>query len=507
MSKKLSIILLAGLLGLFTASSVMAWDFGDGANFLSRVEPWGKTAGTILNPEGKGDALMFPYFDVRTYGTGTKEQQTYFCIINEDTTFTAAGLVAKIKFHEWDKSEDIFDAFIWLSKGDAWCAYIDRNPTTNYGRIFSSDSVVSNWSATTFTLNPTLAAGWDFLWPSGYPAISSNQMGYFTVIGVEKTEPKVNPASPTQVTRGYQGVLDVPNTLWGYAYIVRVADGVAAGYRATAFANFNRSNWTLFPEQLGSEKPDWMDCEDTLDAIEVNLSKTWVQAGYDVEDVIGGKFSVVFTFPTKYHHYLGRPYYSAKNTIGGDPLWPLPDPYPPTRPWSGTKIGGYHANRPETVTIYIWDRLEVKIPPQWWSPAGVQGFPYEVTILGLYKSTTLPVLPATGIRDNIAVSTQGYETGYVQVNFPNGAPAGTPINVPLGAVWGTPWALPTPPIGNVRQPQPLTAAVGFQYGSVNFRTYLGLPVIALSIQEFQNGAVGGWYGEILPTVFSIGWIP
>ena len=46
----------------------------------------GNTAGTILNPEGKGDVLLFPYYDVRSFNG--KANAFYFFIINDSNLNT-----------------------------------------------------------------------------------------------------------------------------------------------------------------------------------------------------------------------------------------------------------------------------------------------------------------------------------------------------------------------------------------------------------------------------------
>ncbi len=466
MSKKLLIMLTVALTGLFIASSVMAYDMGDIAN---RFRASTNDAGTIINPEGEGDALIFPYYDVRTYGTGTKEQDTYFCIINSDIKVTSGGVAAKIRFREWDKSMEVFDAEIWLSKGDVWCAAITRNTTSGYAKITSSDYVITGYTSVpcgtdqNFTLSTPLSAGFDFFWPTGYPAISSNLMGYWEVIGSERTEPKAYtvPGTTTiKVTRLAPSACDAPNTLAGYAYIVRVVDGVAAGYTATAFANFYTLG-TLFTG-TGTTSPDLASAEDTLDQIEFLLSKYYVYAGYSVEDIIGGKFSLIMTFPTKHFHFDSKPYWSAKAS-----------PY--NRPWTVT-----HMNGLETISLKICDRNENCLSGGWWSPPGASaGLPYEVSILGLYAGTP-PTVPAAGIRDNVAASTSGFQAGWIAVDF-------THTNN---------WNVPV-----------LLGITYFGWFDLEFTKYYGLPVIALAMQEFQNGAVGGWYGEILPSFYRVHWDP
>jgi len=244
MSKKLLITILAIVVGLF-ATSAFAYDFGDIAYLNRNQGVTGHTAGVVVNPEGKGDLLIFPYYDVRPIGTNA--QETWFAVINEETGDTVGGTVCKLRFLEWDKSEEVFDAEIWLSRSDVWVGVLTQSSPTK-AKIYSPDYVVTAFDVNTFTLTTPLAAGFEFPGPPIGSANMDNRMGYFYVIGSERTFSKATPGtSPLKVSR-YQTLAerDCPNIIMGYAYIVRVADGVALGYNATAIANFSKNQGSLF---------------------------------------------------------------------------------------------------------------------------------------------------------------------------------------------------------------------------------------------------------------------
>ncbi len=61
MSKKFKWTVISLLMSLCLASVGFAWDYGESAYWLSPI-PY---SGLVLNPEGKGDLLIFPYYDVR----------------------------------------------------------------------------------------------------------------------------------------------------------------------------------------------------------------------------------------------------------------------------------------------------------------------------------------------------------------------------------------------------------------------------------------------------------
>lgn len=482
MSKRLKLTVIGLLMSLFLVSAVWAQqdvtpfrDFGGIAN-ATRVE--GISAGLVLNPEGKGDLLIFPYYDVRTINS--KNQDTLFMIINETTnTYTSPtnhhGVAAKLRFREWDKSEEVFDADIWLSDNDVWVGVVRLNATTNIANIWSSDWVIYDFTADYFIVKKLLdnsGAGYDFITqnitftlPSGWTKEKMTQLGYFEVIGEERTETKVSTTYPDRVYRldestedaGYQ-YPDCPNSLMGTAYILRSADGVAMGYNATAFANFSVNNRSLFVAP-GSLNPQLSSAEDTLDQLEFQLSKEDIFGAYSIESSIAGKASLIITFPTKHYHYdanrnrivtSNNPYLAAKENDG------------------------------EVITVTIYDRNENKITPDksWWSPPPTippLSLPYEVNICGFYAGTS----PTIAGRDNVAFPTSTFDSGWVWVWFGD-------------AAHGSRTAFPI-------------LIDDFQYFGNRFSQYNGLPALALQVQEFSNTSAGGYYGEISDAWYEVEW--
>ena len=199
--------------------------------------------------------------------------------------------------------------------------------------------------------------------------------GYFEVIGEERTVCKatlLTDAAITTVDRLVDksaSVVDVPNQLTGYFYLVNVIDGVAFGYNATAIANFNRTGHFVGVSPAGSlfvgpgqEKPDLSDCEDTLDQLEFVLSKYKVSQGYTIESNIAAKFSAVVTFPTKHFHFAKTsPYSINSNSLS----YSVHDIDVRGEPWTVKT-----ANSKEAISLTIWDRNEHPFtpPPDWESP-------------------------------------------------------------------------------------------------------------------------------------------
>ncbi len=450
----------------------------------------GHTAGTILNPEGRGDVLIFPYYDVReVYGKG---QNTLFTIINDDSDCEAsecnAGMAARLRFREASKGEEVFSTDIWLSRGDVWVGVIthDASVSLPYGaRIMSPDWVITGSSGDAFVLGTPFNNGYDFPNTFYVPAGSSNLMGYFEVIGQERTYDRGTSAQMgSQVTR-LTGNADAPNHLMGTAYIVRVADGLSFAYNATAVANFSRNKGSLFSGP-NSPSPTLMDCEDTLDQLEFPLSKKEVFAGYSVEDSIGAKFSLIITFPTKNFHFCGKPDYTLKGDPSAScaPTYPLGSPFNPTLvSWVGYGYFTAGSGAGEQIDLTLFDRDQYRagpIPPCFLSACPLPippGLPWGLNMIGLYPG--VGAIPGQGFRDNVAFYTGVFQSGFIGIIFP-----------------GT---------GHI---QPLNPKITkFQHFDMPFGAYEGMPVIGVALQEFQNSNVGGFYGDTWDVFYKTKWVP
>jgi len=448
----------------------------------------------IVNPEGKGDALIFPYYDVRTL-TG-KAQTTLFMIINESATGgeegADVGLIARIGFREWDKSIEVLDFSIYLSDEDVWIGQLTLNPVTGVANIKSPDYVVVDADGSFFYLSKAFdftTGGQDFLPnninytpPPGVTKSDLTQMGYFEVIGQERTDRKITAVSGNSPNTGqpYTGRvartgLDFPNNMMGGAYILRVTDGVAMGYNATALANFALNIGSLF-FGVATDQPTLANAEDTLDQVEFVLSKEDIFGAYSIEAEIGATASLLITFPTKHFHYNNEPT-GCRTRIAG----------------SNNPFEAACENGGEEIQATIWDRNEIKktittgfVSPQ--PPGDKVSLPYEVNIIGFYLGTTspTPVNSFFGVgRDNIAFPTGTFTSGWAWIWFAD--------------------ALPGPAI-TAKFAIPISIDLYQFFGNV-FNAYEGLPALSLQLQEFFNGAAGGFYGEISEAWYEVEWFP
>ncbi|MGQ9777500.1 MAG: hypothetical protein ACUVQ9_09850 [Thermodesulfobacteriota bacterium] len=302
---------------LFILLIIPAHSFSEDINELAYKNRFLLKAGTVLNPDGVGDCLIFPYFDIRK--VEEVNQSTEIIIENS----SAYGIVARLRLRDGFWGRELFTTDIWIPSEGQWSARIVVDETGQNGKVYSNDPVVVNHNYKYFYTSSTLV--------EGSPFITKNMKkdrqdflfyGYIELIGSEKTSP-LN--SDGRVERLSSSERDCPNTLTGRATIMR-SNGSSSGYEALAIGNFSRGQGSLF-RSTKSSHPDLSDCEDTLDQLEFQLSKWEIYASFINNPSTGEKTSLIITFPTRQFHYkkngqriykLNNPFTSSKETNGGE---------------------------------------------------------------------------------------------------------------------------------------------------------------------------------------------
>ncbi len=375
MKRTFCLILTLSFLILFLPLNSFSQDINDLA-YENRIH---LKAGTIWNLEGKGDCLIFPYFDVRKVGNST--QVTSITIENTGDY----GIVAKLRFRDWQRGAEIFSRDIWIPSAGTWSATVQSNEEGTNAIIYSWGDVIFRADGNAFYFTNDLINGASFskkyLWRKGS---NLNLYGFLEVIGEEKTSPtnvggKVNRLSPSE--------RDCPNTLKGSLTITRVEEGAVMGYDAVAIGNFSRGQGSLFRFQ-GSQYPRLDQCEDTLDQIDFQLSKWEIFGPFSISPSNQGRASLIVTFPTKHFHYdrLGRRVNKINN------------PFKALR-----------ENQDEDILT----TLSSEAPP--FSIDSRMSLPYSVNVVGLYREEPETL---SGV-DNLFLPTFSYETGVVKLTSEN----------------------------------------------------------------------------------------
>src|SRR3981189_2086075 len=121
---------------------------------LAGVGAWGVTGAADavnVNPNGLGQALIYPYYTVNADAAGN----AYNSLLSVVNTTNSAKAV-KVRFLEGKNSREVLDFNLFLSKYDVWTAAIIPS-SSGGGRIVSFDK------SCTLPPNTFLAAGVDFV--------------------------------------------------------------------------------------------------------------------------------------------------------------------------------------------------------------------------------------------------------------------------------------------------------------------------------------------------------
>src|SRR5438093_5701832 len=88
-----------------------------------------------VNPDGLGQALIYPYYT--TQGTGTLGSVAPYNSLLSVVNSTNSGKVVKVRFLEGKFSHEVLDFNLWLSAHDVWTTAII--PSGTGAGIFTSD--------------------------------------------------------------------------------------------------------------------------------------------------------------------------------------------------------------------------------------------------------------------------------------------------------------------------------------------------------------------------------
>jgi hypothetical protein len=209
----------------------------------------GAVAGTAQavyqNPNGLGQALIFPYYTVQSVGGNA--YNTYMSIVNT----TSQGKAVKVRFREGKNSREVLDFNLYLSPNDVWTAALvpADATTTSPARLLSSDT------SCTFPQIP--AAGVDFrnfqytgaLADAAGTGLERTREGYAEVIEMSTvtgtlltaiTHVNDVPANCAAVRVNPLGTANMAAPTGGLAgsyTLINVANGADMGGDATALAN------------------------------------------------------------------------------------------------------------------------------------------------------------------------------------------------------------------------------------------------------------------------------
>jgi len=120
---------------------------------LSALGVTGAANAVSVNPDGLGQALVYPYYTVRD--TGLLVGAPYNSLLSVVNS-TASAKAVKVRFLEGKNSREVLDFNLYLSPKDVWTAAIIPSPGAGTGAsIFTADKSCTTPTVSSDAANPT----------------------------------------------------------------------------------------------------------------------------------------------------------------------------------------------------------------------------------------------------------------------------------------------------------------------------------------------------------------
>ena len=448
---------------------------------LGALSGMGAAEAVNLNPEGLGQALIYPYYTVRNTANGFA-YNTLISVVNT----TASAKAVKVRFLEGKASKEVLDFNLFLSHSDVWVANIFQ--TANGAAVTSNDNScilpsqlppVSVVSVTPGGI-PTFTGGQPFVnfaysSDGADSSLDRTREGYVEILEMatfaddsttailvthnSSGQPNCSDLTEADATRDQ---LTPQGGLFGGLTLINVGDGSAYSQDATALDFvFDGPVYHVAGEvapTLNEVSPatsvvvangqaiitDWGSSPRPIDAVSAVLMHDQVMNEYATDASLLANTDWIVTMPTK----------NAYVVAGTGSAVP-----PFQRNFNGTK------GACDDIAIDFWDREEKKnttpggfSPPQ---PGVTAALCWEANVI-TFKSAG--VLGSTN-SNFLDVNGKGFINGWARLNF----------IFPSAKLVG----------GNTTQVLISTGGATLN-GSAATATYAGLPVVGFAVQSYNN---------------------
>ena len=458
----------------------------------------GAADAVMVNPNGLGQVLIYPYYTVRSpAGAGLASYNTLLSIVNTTTSTKAV----KVRFREGKASAEVLDFNVFLSPKDVWTAAVtplgsgqpgvSGTPPLPGAQIETSDR-----SCTIPNFLPNVPVPFRSGAYEG-DAVKDNTLdrlmeGYFevfemavydntSVVGINAKHSKGVPADCSKVTNASAtlGVLPPDGGLFGGATLINVLTGDAFTEDATALVQFTD---TGAYSDTGVDTPNFSNASPSIGAavsavgsivsgafttgvlqpekaVTLALQKQTVLNEFVGEAATLSGTDWVVTFPTK-HHFVTSALAVA--------------------PFS-TKLSA--AGSCDNVTLDTWDREETPVTPGGPdfspspSPAGF-ALCWEANIVSFKATGGSSIANVLGSGNSYTVGT-GFTSGWARLTFDKT----TALLVPDVANEYNTWSIP--------------AAVT----DITDSTFYGLPTVGFAVQTFVNGTLSDSAGKLVQSSY------
>ena len=297
---------------------------------LSALGVTGAANAVSVNPDGLGQALIYPYYTVRDQVLGAPFN-SLLSVVNS----TASAKGVKVRFLEGKNSREVLDFNLYLSAKDVWTAAVI--PTTDGAGIFTADKSCTNPVVSSSSASPTVFVNFAYSGSNDDKAGTSldrTREGYVEIIemgnllGATATAVThvngVPPASPL-CSLPNASADTVPGTggLFGSMVLINVLKGEDFAIDPTALEGFS-STALWFPPgdinpNLAKVNPktsvvvtgsnvfitDWATSTNTVDPVSAVLMHNNVYNEFVLDAATKSGTDWVVNFPTKNYYYSG----------------------------------------------------------------------------------------------------------------------------------------------------------------------------------------------------------
>jgi hypothetical protein len=452
---------------------------------LGALGATGAAQAVSVNPDGLGQALIYPYYTVRESATGAAFS-SLLTVINS----TASAKAVKVRFLEGKNSREVLDFNLYLSKKDVWVAAVV--PTATGGGVFTPDLSCTTPKVSDDALNPTPFVNYAYTGSAADGADASEDRtreGYVEII--EMGNIITDTADPDSVYNSVTHVAGVPactglsdaatsaatvtgnGGLFGTMSLINVNFGMDASYDAIALDNFSSIPLWNPP---GSILPTLQNVNPKTSVVTSGSSTfitDWTGILFDPADPVTA---------TLMHNNVYNEFVVETGTASGTD-WVLTMPtkrfYVPVGPGSNPGrlfMRNFNGNSGscDDISVTQYDREERTVatsvsfsPPP---PTTTDSICWEANVISVNGKNVL------GSKNNLNLPTT-FAHGWLALSFTPNANATAKHMLVGGAS--------TVCTVNVTTPASSACAAG----PAN-TTFVGLPVIGFATETFTNGNVG-----------------
>jgi hypothetical protein len=442
----------------------------------------GAANAVMVNPNGLGQVLIYPYYTVRSpAGAGVAQYNTLLSIVNTTNSVKAV----KVRFKEGKASKEVLDFNVFLSPKDMWTAAVEPDgadgaqiSTTDTSCTIPSFGGAAQKFRTTLSAADIIGGGADRVTEGYFEVFEMATYSPSDPVAVGATHSSGVPANCGAVTDTSAAVAPrAPNGgLSGGATLINVLTGDAFTEDATALTQFQPSTGAGAYFTTGSPLPNYDNAVPAVGAA-VNGSGQIISGAFAT-----GSLAVTAALQKS---FVGNEFVLEKSTLSGTD-WVI------TFPTKGDLVTETAATLPfqnklgksgacDDTVVTTWDREEGKITPGGpdFSPSPKPtGFAlcWEVNIISFKNDKASGIANVLGSANNYTLSTP-FANGWGSLTFRAGA-----INV-ASAI-----ASFDPVTGGAAIPAPST-------------TFSGLPTIGFAAQTFVNGTLANGSGTLVQSSY------